>query len=160
MPTTIWCQKCLHWNNLQDNNNPLLKSWKNNKISHTAGTSSTFQSKNHSKRPLIYTPKTDIHDRSLSWLGTGAAMKNCGLKLFVWKHLLKGKPWQYDHHKSWDYSLQLEILRIGCYWNNNSDRLLTAHRLIKMEVNGWFYDQYRVVKYRRYIRAKWRSRYI
>ena len=30
------------------------------------------------------TPKTHIHDRSLSWLGTGTSIKSGGVKLVLW----------------------------------------------------------------------------
>ena len=37
------------------------------------------------KRDNIDTPNTQIHDRSLSWLGTGTSIKQCGgVKLVIW----------------------------------------------------------------------------
>ena len=36
------------------------------------------------KRCKIDTPNLQIHDRSLSWLGTGTAIKSGGLKIVVW----------------------------------------------------------------------------
>jgi hypothetical protein len=37
----------------------------------------------------IHTPNTQIHDRSLSWLGTGNLIKSDGVKLVLWAQTLK-----------------------------------------------------------------------
>jgi len=36
------------------------------------------------ERGKIDTPNTKIHDRSLSWLGTGTSIKSGGVKLVLW----------------------------------------------------------------------------
>ena len=40
--------------------------------------------KKKSQEQMQNTPKTHIHDRSLSWLGTGTSIKSGGVKLVLW----------------------------------------------------------------------------
>ena len=36
------------------------------------------------KRGKIDNPRTEVHDRSLSWFGTGTSIKSGGVKLVLW----------------------------------------------------------------------------
>ena len=54
-----------------------------NKIYHTDGTIQTSKIK-IAERDKIDTPYTQIHDRSLSWLGTSTSIKRDGVKLALW----------------------------------------------------------------------------
>ena len=53
-----------------------------NKNYHTVGTVPTFNSKIVEKGQ-IDTPNTQIHDHSLSWLGTGTSIKSGRVKLVL-----------------------------------------------------------------------------
>ena len=50
---------------------------------HTAGTISKSNRK-ITERGKIYTPNTQIHEHSLSWLGTGTSIKSGRGKLVLW----------------------------------------------------------------------------
>jgi len=61
------------------------------------------------ERGKIDTPKTRIHDRSLSWLGTGISIKCVGIKLVLWTLTL------YD----------LFYLKVMCFWKFRLWRVIT-----------------------------------
>ena len=58
-----------------------------NKIYHTV---KTIQTSNTiiAERGKIKTSNTQIHDRSLTWLGTGTSIKSGGVKIVLWAHNL------------------------------------------------------------------------
>lgn len=67
----------------------------NNKKYHTHGTRQKSTGK-ILERGKIYTHKTQIHDRSRAWFGTGTSMKSGGVELVLWTdtfHLILAKSY-------------------------------------------------------------------
>ena len=52
----------------------ITRETKRNKVSHCQN-STKFQEKNRRNRGKFDTPKTQIHDHSLSWIGSGTSIK-------------------------------------------------------------------------------------
>jgi hypothetical protein len=68
-----------------------------NKIYHTV---KTIQTSNTIivERDKIKTSNTQIHDHSLSWLGTGTSIKSGGVKIVLWAHNLSLYMYKLIYH--------------------------------------------------------------
>ena len=61
------------------------------------------------ERGKFDTPNTQIHDRSLSWLGTGTSIKRGGVMLVWWGHASAFRMWVKWKNVSKEILLKLNI---------------------------------------------------